>query len=451
MKFRFTLIISSLLLLSQVVHAQPLRIMTYAGSGVRGYGGDGAIATNAAFYGPTSLCIDRSGNVYVVDYFNSRVRRINAHDTITTAAGNGSTGYSGDGSIATSATVNPSAVATDKYGNLYITDGAYTVRKVNSVGIITRIAGFPADSGYTGNGGPALSASFAGPRGIAIDSSGNIFIADAPNNVVRKINGATGVITTVAGNDTAGYLGDGALAIHAELDSPYAVAVDLTGSLFITDYKNNVIRKVDNAGIITTYAGVNPPVRGYTGDNGLATLAELNRPAGIAVDTAGNLYICDANNNVIRKVNKTSKVITTIAGNGTAGFSGDWGYATGANLWSPFGIAVATDGTIYVADAENQRVRKIYNPFLNVNNVFVNTDIDLYPNPAVGQVTLNGLNKADKVSVLDMLGRQIGNVWEITADGTQTFDIRSLSTGVYMLQVTDTDGNKKAVVRFVKE
>ena len=206
---------------------------------------------------------------------------------------------------------------------------------------------------------------------------------------------------------------------------------------------------VDTFGVINTYAGNG--LYGYSGDNGLAVNATLRGPAYLAVDTFGNVFIPDENNNVIREVKAASGVITTVAGNGSAGFGGDLGYALGANLHIPYGVAVDIYGSIYVADANNERIREVYNPYLSVKNISANTNITAYPNPSTGFVTLSGLQLAEKVSVYDVLGRQIGNSWDITANGSQTFDISSFSAGVYMLQVNDAQGNKVAVARLVKE
>ena len=447
MKYTYTLFISCLVLLSRAAIAQTLDIKTIAGTGVLGFSNDGMVGTSAQLYAPINVAVDKGENVYVVDYYNVRVRKINGGDVITTVAGTGTGGYTGDSTLATSARINPQAVAVDKLGNLYIVDGIYSVvRKVNTLGIISTVAG-TGILGYTGNGGPATSARFRGMRGIAVDTFGNMYIADAENNVVRKVNTA-GIVSTVAGNDTAGYSGDYTPAINARLDSPYSVAVDLIGNLFITDYKNNVIRKVDTDGIITTYAGNG--LYGHTGDNGPAASAELNGPAGIAVDTAGNLYIADANNNVIRKVDRNG-IITTVVGNGSAGFGGDLGPALGANLHTPFGVAVDNYHNIIIADANNERVRKAYDPHLAVNSIVKTTSLDVYPNPSAGHITLDNLSKSDKVSIHDMLGRQVGSTWDVAADGTQSFDISSLTSGVYLLQVRDANGDKIAVARFVKE
>ena len=448
MKFTCTLFISGLLLLSQATHAQTLKIKTIAGTGTLGYSNDGLAATDAQLYGPINVAVDKGENVYVVDYFNLRVRKINVAGIITTVAGTGIGGNTGDSTLASTARVDPQAIAVDKHGNLYIADGVYSViRKVNTLGIISTIAG-TGTGGYSGDNGLAIHAMLNGPRGIAVDTSDNVYIADALNNVIRKIDGATGVINTIAGNDTAGYLGDYAAAIHAELDSPYAVAVNKWGTVYITDYKNDVVRSVDTNGLMHTYAGVYNSY-GRAGDNGAAAFAQLNGPAGIAVDTAGNLFIADANNNVIRKVS-TGGIITTVVGNGTAGFGGDLGYALGANLLTPFGVAVDIYGNIFIADANNERVREAFNPELAVTSPLINTAIDVYPNPAAAQITLSDLTKGDKVTLYDMQGRQVCT-WDIVANGARSFDIQSLVSGIYMLRISNAAGNNVAVARVVKD
>ena len=251
---------------------------------------------------------------------------------ITTVAGSGTAGHGGDGGAATSAGLSASGVAVDAVGNLYIADsGNSRIRKVDAVmGIITTVAG-NGIAGYSGDGGAATSAQLSPHlQGIVVDAAGNLYIADAGNNRIRKVTAATGVIITVAGNGTTGYSGDGGAATSAELGNSYGVAVDAAGNLYIADNGNSRIRKVDAVtSIITTVAGNG--IAGYTGDGGAATSAELDHPQGVGVDAAGNLYIVD--NDRIRKVNAATGAITTVAGSGIAGYSGDGGAATSASLF----------------------------------------------------------------------------------------------------------------------
>ncbi|MGA2177433.1 MAG: PKD domain-containing protein [Verrucomicrobiota bacterium] len=278
------------------------------------------------------------------------------YDVISTVAGNGAWGYSGDGGVATSAELaNPFGVAVYVSGNLFIAD-TYNmrIREVRTDGIITTVAGNGTD-GYSGDGGPATNAELYSPGGVAVDAFGNLFIADNGNNRIRKV-GTNGIITTVAGDGTAGYSGDGSAATNAELRNPCAVAVDASGNLFIADESNQRIRKVGTSGIITTVAGNGTD--GYSGDGGPATNAELYSPCDVAVDASGNLFIVDESNQRIRKVG-TNGIITTVAGNGAYGYSGDGGLATNAELYYPVGVAVDPSGNLFIADYGNQRIREV--------------------------------------------------------------------------------------------
>ena len=275
---------------------------------------------------------------------------------IATVAGDGSAGYNGDSITATGAELNqPYAVAVDSAGNLYIADNSNNlIRKVNSSGTITTVAG-DGTAGYNGDNIAATTAELDQPFSVAVDSAANLYIADFQNNLIRKVN-ASGIITSVAGNGTAGYNGDNITATSAELYNPSSVTVDSAGNLYIADSQNNRIRKVDTSDNITTVAGNG--TAGYNGDSIAATSAELNNPSAVAVDSAGNLYIADQQGQRIRKVG-TSGNITTVAGNGTAGYNGDNIAATSAQLHLPYGVAVDSAGNLYIADYSNQRIRKV--------------------------------------------------------------------------------------------
>jgi hypothetical protein len=341
------------------LHLNAQIITTFAGNGTSGYGGDGGQATAAQLNRPISVAAGNKGNIYIADYNNNRVRMINANGIISTIAGNGTAGYTGDGGQATNASFNnPVSFTFDNNGNLYIADEFNNaVRKIDRRGIITTVVG-TGNSGYSGDGGQASAAQLYYPAGVTLDEVGNLYIADYYNNAVRKVNLTTGIITTVAGNGTPGYSGDGGLATAATLNQPWGIDIDAQGNIYTADYNNNAIRKIDTAGIITTLAGNG--TAGYTGDGGLATAAELNQPSGIVVDAIGNIYIPDAGNDVIRRIN-TAGIINTIAGNGTAGYSGDGGIATAAQLNLPYDVTLAVDASnnLYIADFGNSVIRKI--------------------------------------------------------------------------------------------
>jgi sugar lactone lactonase YvrE len=336
-----------------VVLAAPGDITTVAG----GFIGDGGPATSASLNGPLGVAVDASGNLFITDRLNHRVRRVDAATgIITTVAGDGGSGFSGDGGPATSASLSfPEGVAVDASGNLFIADaGNSRIGRVDAAtGIITTVAGVGA-GGFSGDGGPATSASLFFPEGVAVDALGNLFIADTSNNRVRRVDAATGIITTVAGDGASGFSGDGGPATSASLNSPRGVAVDASGNLFIADFSNDRVRRVDAVtGTITTVAG------GVFGDGGPATGASLNRPFEVAADGSGNLLIADFSNNRVRRVDAATGIITTVAGDGAFGFSGDGGPATSASLGFPSGVAVDSSGNLFIADFSNRRIRRV--------------------------------------------------------------------------------------------
>ena len=328
-------------------------ISTVAGSGVCCASPDGGAATGV-WLTINAVAVDSPGNIYIAE--GQRVRKVNTAGIITTYAGDNTIGFSGDGGPATSAKVDPAGLAMDSSGNLYIVDSLnQRVRKVDANGIITTIAG-NGSSGFSGDGGPATNAQLGDPRSVAVDSSGNVYIADTSNLRIRKVDTA-GIITTVAGNGNVQAAGDGGPATSASFDRPVAVAVDGVGNLYLADGRR--IRKVDTAGIISTVAGT--AQLGFTGDGGPAAGSRLSGIQAMAVDRAGNLYIADSNNQRIRKVD-TSGNINTVAGNGAPGTMaplGDGGPATSASLRNPLDVAFDGAGNFYIADAGHNRIRKV--------------------------------------------------------------------------------------------
>jgi uncharacterized protein (TIGR03437 family) len=340
-------------------------ITTVAGNGNGGLAGEGGPATSASLTAPVGVAVDAAGNIFIADTGNERIRRVSGSGIITTVAGGG---FSGDGGPATSAALGPTAVAVDSSGNLFIADGGNNrIRKVSASGIITTVAGTGA-RGFSGDGGPATSETLSlvcCGGAVALDSSGNLFIADGGNNRIRKVS-ASGIITTVAGNGKGGFSGDGGLATSASLSLPIGVAVDANGNIFVADWGNNRIRKVSASGVITTVAGngaLSPPYLGagtFSGDGGPATAAGLNRPNGIAADASGELFIADSGNERIREVS-ASGIISTVAGNGSLSFSGDGAAATSAslNLYGGGAVAVDASGNFFIADTGNNRIREV--------------------------------------------------------------------------------------------
>ncbi len=319
--------------------------------------GNGQQATNAFLNSPSGVAVDAAGNIYIADTGNNEVRKVNAATGIISAfAGSTTGGFAGDGAAATSAQLHsPSAVTLDSAGNVYIADTANNrIRKVNTSGIITTVAGSSAVStGLIGDGGLATSAILNSPRGVMVDSSGNLYIADSGNNRVRKV-GTNGIINTIAGNGTTGtvgMVGDGGPAINASLSVPVGMALDSSGNLYIADSGDNLIRKVTTNGNISSIAGNGES--GYSpGDENLAIYAELNEPEGLAVDGSGNVYFSDTGNEVIREVTAAG-VISTIAGNQGIGNAGDGGPAGAASLDTPIAIALTSTGLIYIANSSN--------------------------------------------------------------------------------------------------
>ncbi len=348
------------------------------GTGI--YSGDGGAATSADLWGPANIIFDSSGNLDIADSINNRVRQVSASGVITTIAGNGTAGFAGDGTSPTASGTelnSPSGLTFDSNGNLYIADtDNYEIREITGGKIETVAGKNGSGAGFSGDLGAATSAQLWNAPSAAVDPAGNIYIADAFNNVVRvvcqtqtpiacgntdfgDIVWAAGDINTFAGQNSlgAGYQGDGSVSTGALLNNPAAVLLDPAGNLYISDSGNNAIRKVDTNAIITTVAGQGPLAAGLAGDGGPAIQAELNGPKGLALDSYGNLYIADTVNSAIRVIEPNGN-ITTIAGTGTPGSHGDGGPATSAELYFPSGVAVH-NGKVYIADNQNNAIRML--------------------------------------------------------------------------------------------
>jgi trimeric autotransporter adhesin len=339
----------------------PGSIATIAGKCNGGSGENNIAALDAQLYTPSGLALDKAGNLYLGDYGSSTVRKIGLDRKISVVAGtDAQSGSAGDGGAALAAQLNdPTSVALDNSGNLYVVDSANNrIRKVGTDGTISTVAG-NGQEGFSGDGGKATTASFDHLRGLAVDSGGNLYVVDAYNYVVRKV-AVDGTLTTVAGNGHAGFAGDGGPATAAEFKDPVGIAVDRAGDLYISDNGDCRVRRVSPAGVISTFAGDGE--NRFSGEGGQATTASLC-PGALALDGKGNLYVVDVANLRVRRI-AADGTITTAAGNGAAGASGDGGPAALARLNVGIEAAIALDGqgNLYIADNNSNLVREVFAP-----------------------------------------------------------------------------------------
>lgn len=417
-----------------VLHTSAQIITTVAGTGTYGFSGDGGPATAAMLAHPEGVAIDQLGNLYICD--NKCVRKVSpaTGGTITTFAGVGtSTGYSGDGGPAHFARVSGvHDVAVDKYGNVYLADaGNNRVRKVTLDGIINTIAG-TGIAGYNGDGIAATTAELNSPFGVAVDDTGNIYIADLHNRRIRKVN-TSGVISTIAGTGVKGFSGDGGMADTAMLQHPILVKLDKEANIYIVD--STRIRKINTAGVISTVAGM--ATFGYSGDGGPATNAEIV-PYAIALDTLGSLYLADADR--IRKINPAG-IISTIAGTGAPMYNGDSINPLVANI-RPYGI-FSDNNDVYIGDLINNRVRVISISDVSVNNINAAAfGIRIMPNPASSYCTVfvtNQDNKLAQIRITNMLGIEVFR--QVVAVNKRISFPTPWPPGCYMV-IADVDGQQ---------
>jgi len=344
---------------------KPFIIVAFAGTGTQGWSGNNGPALNSRLNRPRGIHKNSAGNVYIADRSNHQIRYVDAvSDNIYAVAGVGTvSGYNCNNCNPLTARLDsPQGVFIDGSGNVYIADTSnHIVRKVIAGGNIVNVAGTPGTQGSSGDGGAATSARLRSPGDVALDNAGNIYIADTGNCKIRKVDAVTSFISTYAGTGTCGYNGNGGSATSTRLKSPRQLAFDSAGNLYVADTSNNRIRKIDKiTGIVTTVAG-----GGAGGDGGLAVNAQLNAPEGIAVNQFGTLYIADSSNNRIRKVDAATGIISAHAGTGSQGNTGDGGLATSALLNRPRRVIAYddVDGHIIIADTNNNRIREVTNAY----------------------------------------------------------------------------------------
>jgi len=429
-----------------------------------GYAGDGGPATGACFDGITCIRTDKKGNLYMVDQYNFCIRKVSTDGIITTVAGNGNYGHYGDSVPATNAYIIPYSIAVDTAGNLFIGEWDYYdgttyfdspstwyvspcwIRKVDTAGFITTITGIhDTTSRYTGEGGPASAAILQSVGDVVPDNNGNLFVVDGYAGTIYKINKA-GIITTIAGvNNNFGYSGDAGPATAALINNPTSLLPDGNGNLYIADNGNNNVRKLNDSGIITTFAG-----SGYFfGDGNPATVATLNDPLELTIDPAGNIYIADNNDNVARVVT-TDGIIHTFAGNFFTGNSGDGGPAKEATFISPKGIAADYNGNVYISDYNNSRVRKVA-PLATAGVKTEETAlaINIWPEPNNGKFTVKlntTSNEIVKIMITNILGQKIQQVTSTT--NCEIMIQMSAPPGIYFLAAVTANGilTRKIVV-----
>jgi sugar lactone lactonase YvrE len=431
-------------------------IATVAGTGTAGFGGDGGPAVGALLDSPTGLDVDPPGGataanpgLYIVDRQNNRIRRVDTAGVITTVAGTGAPGYSGDGGPATQAQLNePAGVALDAQGNLYIADtGNHRVRRVDTSGIITTLAG-TGSPGFSGDGGPAAQAQLNQPMAVVADGNAKLYVADTGNHRIRTISLGGGPIATLAGTGTAGFSGDGGPGTAAQLSAPSGLAFDPEGKgLYVADTNNHRVRLIEQSGVITTVAGTGVP--GFSGDGGPASQAQLNAPVGLEYDVIQgdanrDLYVADTANHRVRKIDLAGGAITTVVGSGAAGFAGDGGQAGAASLNAPRAVALDANGNLFVADTFNERVRRVAN--ISPIARFTATPVQ---GPAPLKVALDATPSRDPQGGALRYAWDFGEAGSTAAGATASHTYAGAGRYVIKLTVTDARGAVASASRAV--
>ena len=402
-------------------------ITTIAGTGSSGFSGDGGVATAARLNLPFNLTFDKSDNIYIADTYNNSIRKIDSETgIISTIIG------TADKKLI-SELKTPTGLTFDNYQNLYIADLAnLRIRKVNlETGSRMTLVGQRSETES-----PNINAPLGGPFNVVFDKVGNLYISINGDSKVSKVDFSTGKISTVAGTGIAGFSGDGVLAKESQLSNPTGLALDGKGNLFISDSGNERIRKVDlSTGIISTVAGTG--VTGFSGDGIEATKTQLSNPLGLAVDNQGDLFVVDRGNNRVRKINSSTGIITTIAGTGEEGYSGDGELARNAKLSNPTGLAFNNQGDLYVVDRGNNRIRKISGLTSNAEELELESSLLVYPNPSTDKITIELKNNLElkSATLFDIRGKQVKV--QMT---DKTLNVSRLPRGIYVLRLETSKG-----------
>ncbi len=380
----------------------PSPVNTAVGSRAWIYAADGVQAQGAPIFLPQGLAADSAGNLFLADSNNNRIRRVDAKSgIISTIVGNGNPGYNGDGLRGPSTSISqPSGLVLDGGGNLYFADtGNHAIRRYDAVsGLVTTVAGTPGVQGYTGDGGPAVSARLTLPESLAIQASGDLVISDTGNNVIRLVSATSGTIQTIAGTGAAGFDGDGGPATSGLLNSPWGLALREDGSILFADFNNNCIRAISPTGVLSTIVGSG--IQGFSGDNGPALAAQLKEPTALAINPAGDLFIADSGNNRVRFLGALDGKLRTFAGDGNEAFAGDGGPATQASLYGPYGLLFSAAGDLYISDMFHNRIRQIHGKAVTLNYAPMRVGSTSY-NPTVNTWNVGNaaLNFADPTLV----------------------------------------------------